>query len=175
MSEANAYFDLMKRNSKILQLQIRVSLKEKAAIFRHAHKAEMGVSEWVLSKALPSQQGAFQEMLGRLKNTTQPKYVLAEIHDLLNAAGGDEFERMVEQPPRVSLPPYPANYTAAMVEYAAAKKGKRVPSWTQEIPPLEQPVFGCDLENLRLHLLTHSPPPFRRRNIFVDSTMGDRV
>ena len=45
MSEANAYFDLMKRNSKILQLQIRVSLKEKAAIFRHAHKAEMGVSE----------------------------------------------------------------------------------------------------------------------------------
>jgi len=167
--------NLMKRNNKILQLQIRVSLKEKAAIFRQAHKAKMGVSEWVLSKALSSQQGAFQELLGQLKNSPHPQYVLAEIHDLLNAAGGDEFERMVEQPPQVFLPPYPANYIAAMVEYAAAKKGKRAPSWTREIPALEQPVFGCDLENLKLYLLTHSPPPFRRRNIFVDSTVGERV
>jgi hypothetical protein len=36
-------------------------------------------------------------------------------------------------------------------------------------------VFGSDLQNLRLYLLTHSPPPFRRRNIFIDSTLGDRV
>jgi hypothetical protein len=28
---------------------------------------------------------------------------------------------------------------------------------------------------LRAHLLTSSPPPFRRRNIFIDTTLGGRV
>ena len=135
----------------------------------------MGISEWVLSKALPSQQGAFQDLLGQLKNSSNPKYVLADIHDLLTAATGNEFELMVNQPPQGTLPPYLANYIAAMVEYAAAKKGKSAPAWTREIPHLEQPVFGSDLKSLRLHLLTHSPPPFRRRNIFIDSTLGERV
>jgi hypothetical protein len=36
-------------------------------------------------------------------------------------------------------------------------------------------VFGSDLQSLRLHLLTHSPPPFLARNIFVDATLGDRI
>lgn len=29
--------------------------------------------------------------------------------------------------------------------------------------------------SLRLHLLTRSPPPFRRRNLFVDSSIGQRA
>jgi hypothetical protein len=40
---------------------------------------------------------------------------------------------------------------------------------------LPQPVFGSELKALRLHLLTNSPPAFRRRNIFIDATLGDRV
>lgn len=142
---------------------------------RYAQKTNMGISEWILSKALPSGQGSFQELLSQLKNTHNLKYVLAEIHDLLNDSAGDEFELMVSQPPQVFLPPYPANYIAAMVEYAASKKGRRAPSWTREILPLQDPVFGSDLQSLKLHLLTHSPPPFRRRNIFIDSTVGERV
>ncbi|MDO8580740.1 MAG: hypothetical protein Q7S13_04600, partial [Candidatus Omnitrophota bacterium] len=90
-------------------------------------------------------------------------------------AAADEFELAVAQPPVVSLSPYLANYIAAMVEYTAVKKGRRAPAWTRDIPPLEQPVFGSDLGSLKLHLLTHSPPPFRRRNLFVDSTVGQRV
>ena len=35
--------------------------------------------------------------------------------------------------------------------------------------------FASELKSLRLHLLTKSPAPFRRRNLFVDSTLGDRV
>jgi len=31
------------------------------------------------------------------------------------------------------------------------------------------------LQSLRLHLLTHSPPPFRRRNIFIDSSPDKQV
>jgi hypothetical protein len=40
---------------------------------------------------------------------------------------------------------------------------------------LTEPVFGSELQSLRLYLLTHSPPPFRARNIFIDATLGDRV
>jgi hypothetical protein len=49
------------------------------------------------------------------------------------------------------------------------------PAWTRSIPPLAEPVFGSDLCSLRLYLLTNSPPPFRGRNIFIDSTLGDQV
>lgn len=158
-----------------MQLQIRVAPQEKAAIIRGARKANMGISQWVLSKVLPDTQQEFHGLLGRLKNTSDAKYVLAEIHDLLNAAAGDEFELMVSHPPPASLPAYYLNYVAAMVEYAAAKKGRPAPLWIREIPPLDQPAFGSGLESLRLYLLTHSPPPFRRRNIFIDSTIGQRV
>jgi len=160
---------------KTLQLQIRVSPREKAAIVLYAQKAKMGVSQWVLSKTFPSPQQAFQDRLAQFKNTPNPRYILAEIHDLLGAAAADEFELMVARPPPASLTPFLVNYVAAMVEYTAAKKGRRAPSWTREIAPLEQPFFGSDLESLKLHLLTHSPPPFRRRNLFIDSTIGQRV
>lgn len=165
----------MNKANKSSQLQIRVSPRQKAAIARYAHKANMGISEWVLNKALPSQQRAFEDLLESLKSAEDAKYVLAEVHDLLNAAAGDEFDLMTANPPPVSLSPYWANYIAAMVEYAAAQKGRKAPSWTPKIPPLKHPVFGSDLTSLRLYLLTHSPPPFRRRNIFVDSTIGQRV
>jgi hypothetical protein len=61
------------------------------------------------------------------------------------------------------------------VEYACARRGIEVPAWTGQIPPLASPLFGSQLESLRLYLLTHSPPPFRRRNIFIDASIGARV
>jgi hypothetical protein len=45
----------------------------------------------------------------------------------------------------------------------------------REVPPLEEPHFATTLEGLRLHLLQVSPVPFKRRNIFIDSSLGDRV
>ena len=161
--------------NKILQLQIRIAPDEKAAIVRQAKAANMGISEWVLSKALPSGRQAFQGALAELKKGANQKFALAELHDLLNEAASAEFEAIVEEPPQVSLPPYLANYVAAMVEYAAVKKGSPAPKWTVEVPALDEPVFGSELLSLKLHLLTHSPPPFRRRNLFIDSTIGERI
>jgi hypothetical protein len=40
---------------------------------------------------------------------------------------------------------------------------------------LADPFFGSELRSLRHYLLTHSPAPFRSRNIFIDSTVGDRI
>ena len=165
----------MKGKSKSLQLQVRVSPREKETIARYAKMTKMGMSEWILSKVLPPGQQAFQGLLAQLNAASNPKYILAQIHDMLNAAGGDEFELMVTQPPGVVLADYWANYVAAMIEYTAVQKGRKAPSWIRQVPPLEVPVFGSDLKNLRLYLLTHSPPPFRRRNIFIDATVGQRV
>ncbi len=102
-------------------------------------------------------------------------YILAELHDLLDRVNGMEFDEAVRLGPEVTLPSFEANYVAAMIEYAARLKGTAPPDWTRAIPPLEKPWFASSLVSLRLHLLTSSPPPFRRRNLFVDSSVGARV
>jgi len=67
------------------------------------------------------------------------------------------------------------NRVAAMVEHASGRRGVAPPSWTRDVLPLEAPVFATDLKSLRAHLLRVSPVAFRRRNLFVDATVGDRV
>ncbi len=101
--------------------------------------------------------------------------MFADIHDLLAKLRPEEFSDVVRRAPDVNLSPFRANYLCGMVEYAAGLKGVRPPSWTADVAPLRDPWFGADLKNLRLHLLTNSPPPFRRRNIFIDSSVGTRV
>ena len=87
----------------------------------------------------------------------------------------DEYELAVSEPPQVHLDSYWKNYLAATVEHAAAMKHAKTPSWTQDVPPLDKPAFGSTLKSLKLHLLVNSPPAFIQRNIFIDSSVGDRV
>ena len=99
-------------------------------------------------------------------------YPLAELNDLLTAAPADEIEKL---PAPSIADPYRLNYVTAMVEVAAHRAGVVPPLWTAAVTPLHAPVFVDPSLNLRAHLLTASPPPFRRRNIFIDSSIGDRV
>jgi hypothetical protein len=62
-----------------------------------------------------------------------------------------------------------------MIEQACERRAVRVPEWVRAVEPLAEPAFGSTLKSLRLHLLTHSPPSFRRRNIFIDAALGDQV
>jgi hypothetical protein len=41
--------------------------------------------------------------------------------------------------------------------------------------PLAEPYFATSLKSLREHLLVAAPIPFKRRNIFVDASVGARV
>ena len=114
----------------------------------------------------------FQRLAGQLRHE-KPSYVLAELNDLLANAPGTQIECL--SAPSIA-DPYLANYVAAMVEQAAHLKGSdRPPLWTAEVVPLAQPVFAVPWMALRAHLLLESPVPFRRRNIFIDSTIGHRV
>jgi hypothetical protein len=94
------------------------------------------------------------------------------MNDLLTAAGAEDVACL---PFPEIADPYRLNYVTAMVELAAHRAGILPPAWTAQVTPLSEPVFAAASLRLRAHLLTASPPPFRRRNIFIDSSLGDRV
>jgi len=160
--------------AKSAQLQLRVSPTEKAAIRRAARRAGLDMSAYVLARVLPAPSRRFQDLAGACVEPQAARFALAELSAWLASLGAGELLEALASPPP-ALTPHLANYVAAMVEYACAKSGLAPPSWTRNIAPLTEPVFGSTLSSLRLHLLTHSPPPFRRRNIFIDSSVGSRV
>ena len=163
-------------HEKTHQLQIRVTAAEKAAIQRAAARAGMGMSSWVLSRVLPSRQPQFRELCQALVAAGDDRrYTLAELNDFLAALDAADFADAVREPLPEHLEPYLANYVAAMVETAANGKGVPAPAWADSVLPLDEPAFGTPILGVRLHLLTAAPPAFRRRNIFIDASIGDRV
>jgi hypothetical protein len=123
--------------------------------------------------SLPAQE--FQNAVRALVAPDRVSFVLADINLLLSNLTAAELRDAVVNAPEVDLPSFPANYVSAMVETACAKHRIPVPTWTRKVLPLETPVFGSELQSLRLHLLTRSPAAFRRRNIFIDSSLGDQL
>jgi hypothetical protein len=114
----------------------------------------------------------FVQLTGAVGAASRIAYPLAELNDLLTGAPVEEIATL----PRPSIAdPYRLNYVTAMVELAAHRAGIAPPLWTADVAPLAAPVFIEPSIALRAHLLTASPPPFRRRNIFIDSSLGDRV
>jgi len=159
-------------------LQIRVTPAQKAAIKAEAARAGLDMSAFVLARVLPAPRGRFEQLAAELAATgAQRRFAFAALHDFLAAAAPRELAAATGSAPAAlaQLKPYAANYLAAMVETAAHRLGQRAPEWTRSVPPLGAPVFGSSYPGLRLHLLTRSPPAFRRRNIFIDSTIGSRV
>ena len=104
----------------------------------------------------------------------EPRFALAELNALLAGFSAGELRTAVAEFP-AALSDFLRNYVAAMVEHACARRAVPVPAWTRAVEPLSEPVFGSELQSLRLYLLTQSPPAFRRRNIFIDSSVGGRV
>ena len=180
-------------STKTQHVQIRVTAGEKAALKRLAGRSGLDLSSYVLGRALPSQRLRFEEVLRTLgqaadpSGTTDPRsskdrpgaadrrFALAELNDFLAVLAPGEFTDAVADADLRALDPFTANYTAALVEQAADGHRVAPPSWTKAIAPLDEPYFAGGLKSLRLHLLRESPVPFKRRNIFVDSGLGDRV
>ncbi len=149
--------------------------EEKQQIERAAGRAGMEVSKWVLGKLVPKPSASFRELCADLSKSNNPSFILAEFNDFLTKLSNSELEAAVSDTPQSRLGPYLSNYLAAMIEQEMTNRGLKTPGWTKKILPLDEPVFASELLSLRLYLLTHSLPSFRRRNIFVDSSVGARV
>lgn len=160
---------------KSQQLQIRLTPSEKRALKRLASAAGQDMSTYVLSRVLPPTGSRFDNILALLGDKTEQRYALAQLNDLLTALAPAEFRQTVAHAEVARLSPFLQNYVAAMIEQAAYMKGAPPPAWAARVVPLETPHFATPLKSLRLHLLRASPVSFKRRNIFVDATLGARV
>jgi hypothetical protein len=163
------------KEKKTAQLQIRISRTEKARLERAARRAGKDVSSYVLDAVLPPRREQFERVLRDLQQAEDRSFALAELNDLLAGLGRGEFERVVALSPALPRDPVSANFVAAMVEHRAGALHVRVPPWTSEVEPVDEPYFASTLLSLRSYLLTTSPPAYRRRNLFVDAVVGDRV
>ena len=167
--------------TKTHHVQIRVTASEKAALKRFASRSGLDGSSYVLGRALPSQRLRFEEIVTALGDTTEGqdvaarRFALAELNDFLTALLSGDFADAVADADVQCLDPFIANYLAALVEQAAARHSVVPPSWTRTIAPLDEPYFAGGLRSLRPLLLREAPVPFKRRNLFVDSSLGDRV
>jgi len=161
---------------KTAQLQIRVSPSQKASIQARAERAGLSMSEWVLSRLLPSARERLQSLVDSLRiDPGDRSSTFAAFLDWLEEVGADDLAEAIETPLELPGDSYWDNYVAATLEQAASAKSIRSPSWLAAIPGLEEPAFGSDLQSLRLHLLISSPPPFAARNLFVDTVLEGRV
>jgi hypothetical protein len=109
-----------------------------------------------------------------LGSTEDRRFALAEMNGLLAQLAPTGFSRVVGTCELRGLSPFAQNYLAAMVEHAAQQKNMGAPDWVHGVRPLDEPWFASKLRSLR-HLLRAAPVAFKRRNLFVDSSVGDRV
>ena len=160
--------------AKTQQLQIRVTPAQKAAIKRLARRAGLDVSTYVLSRVHPPVQGRMVRALAALGRDPD-RFAFAELNDLLEGLSPAEFQDAVADVNLAGLSPFVQNYISAMVEHAAYRKGEPAPPWARDIEPLERPHFAVAYPRLRPYLLHAAPIAFKRRNLFIDATVGDRV
>jgi hypothetical protein len=164
----------MARKAKDAQLQIRVSSSQKASIQRAAKRAGVDMSSYVLRRLVSVPAARFEECITAAASP-EWTYGLAELNSLLTDLSAAELREAVASAPTAYLTPFVSNYVAAMVELACARRSIPVPSWVRAVVPLKDPWFATESAALRLYLLTISPAPFRRRNLFIDSSLGSRI
>ncbi len=133
------------------------------------------MSAYILKLAFPELAATFAARVEACRDIFSFRFALAELNAFLSNLAASELQQAVAAPAPPALTEYVANYVAAMVEWACARVAIVPPVWTRSIKPLAEPYFGSALPSLRLYLLTHSPAPFRCRNLFIDSSIGAQV
>lgn len=163
---------------KTSHIQLRLSPEQKEAIRVAATRANLDMSQWVLNKIFPRPRARLLAIMWQLKSMqdkVERHYVLNDLNAFLVSLTKDDLLSAVSEDPSVSLNETMGNYVAAMIEQICVAHNAQAPKWLAERDGLRDPFFGSDLVSLRLYLLSVSPPPFRKRNIFIDSTVGDLV
>jgi hypothetical protein len=135
----------------------------------------MDLSSYVLASALPQAPSRVAGILDTMRHGADHRFGLAELNDVLAALPPGRFREAVSNVDVHGLTPFLQNYVAAMVEQTAHARREPPPLWVRDVRPLEEPYFAAPFPALRPYLLRMAPVTFKRRNIFVDATVGDRV
>ncbi len=161
--------------NKTSQIQLRVTPAQKKDLMRRARAEGMDLSSWMLGRLVPPVRPRLQALVRTLAAASTPSFAFAALHDLLAGLQRGDFKAATEELALSGVEPFRANYLAAMVEATAARLRVEPPAWVRQVEPLAAPWFPSTLASIRLHLLTSSPPPFRARNLFIDTSVGGRV
>jgi hypothetical protein len=161
--------------TKTEHIQIRVTRAQKRDLERRARAEGLDLSAWMLARLAPPRRAKFQELVVTLARGGDKSYVFAELGELLSGLAREEFAGVTETLPVARLDDVTLNLLAAMIELRAARLHVHPPAWTAAVEPLRDPWFPTMLSSVRLELLCNAPPPYRRRNLFVDSTFEQRV
>lgn len=163
---------------KTSTIQLRLTFTQKEAIRLAALRAHIDMSQWVLNRIFPKAQARFMDLLWQLKSVqdkSERAFILNDLNAFLVHLAKEDLPLAVAEDPQPMLNDLMQNYVAAMVERVCAMRNVEVPKWVMDCEGLSEPYFTTELASLRLYLLSASPPSFRRRNIFIDSTVGDLV
>ncbi len=160
---------------KTEHLQIRVTKEQKQLIKSSAQLSGIDMSTWILLRVLNVNSQRFIELTNKFILSKNESFIFAEINDFLHQLNTSNFELAVKNKPSHSLSNFQLNYIVAMITHKAKQLNLRRPEWTHTISVLTEPYFGTQLKSLRVHLLINSPIAFKQRNIFIDSSIGDRI
>lgn len=163
---------------KSSHLQIRLTVAQKEAIRKASAAAGLEMTEWILKKIFPGPKVKFLLLLNALKlveNKPDRRFVLNDLNAFLSGLDAHLLTEVVMDDPGLSFGALMENYVAAMVEEACVRQGCHPPQWSSECRGVKEPYFATAMSSLRLYLLCNAPVAFRKRNIFVDSTVGDLV
>ena len=128
-----------------------------------------------MKRSLKLESQVFNELIENWHSSTFSNNGLAEINRFLTRLEKSDFPLAVALAPQFDIPAIQLNYLAAMIETAADQKNSLPPSWVAEVEPLFEPFFVSNLKSILPHLLLNTPVAFRKRNIFIDSTIGNQV
>ena len=89
-----------------------------------------------MGRVLPARRTRFAELTEACREPAAERFALAELSGWLGELSSGELREAVTLPPAPAATPYLANYVAAMIEYACARRHISPPPWTREITPL---------------------------------------
>jgi hypothetical protein len=175
----------LRKNKKEELIQIRISKNDKMRLVSLARVSRMTLTAWIESRILPTSlldewMDLYQETAPDRESKRDITAQLARLNDLLMKLHEADFRQAIAVAPRFKESADMENkllfrYISAMIDQACKMRGIEPPSWMDDRPVIEPPFFSSNLSSLRLYLLLAAPVAFRKKSIFVDTTLGGRV
>ena len=156
-------------------IQMRISPRDKKKLVQIARMHNMTLSKWILSKVrIENSVAELKRIYNEFSKRSKESYLFAQLGDYLMNVPNELWLEFVSIKPE-NMESDQLSYVAAIIDQLSVIRDLEKPHWITEIKGHDKPYFGSDLQSLRLYLLIKSPVAFRQRNIFIDSSAGERV